>query len=904
MPEPTEHRRTPDPSPDRDLRRDIRRVTSILGETLARTEGDDLLALVEQVRAHAKADRLDQLPDFDLATITRLVRAFTAYFHLANITEQVHRGRTLTRVRRDEGGWIEQVVEHIAAAGLETAEVTELLHHVGLRPVFTAHPTEVARRSTIDKLRRVAALLAEPDSPRRTRRLEEAVELLWLTDEIRIEPPEPTDEARNVVYYLEGLSGGALPDVVEELRDRLATIGVVLPVDGRPLRFGSWVGGDRDGNPHVTPAATREVLVLQAVHGIRLLRTLVDRLRRDLSVSNRVGAVSEELLGRLDELLPGLPEVEPRYRRLNAEEPYRLFLTCVHVRLGLTEQRLLSGAPHTAGRDYADDGEVLDELLLLHRSVLEQQGAVVAGGELERLVRTVAATGLTLATLDVREHSARHHHAVGQLLDRVGELDTPYAELDRATRLKVLSEELASRRPLARNPLPLDDEGAVTAETFRVVRWALDALGPRAVESYIVSMTHDADDVFAAVVLAREAGLVDLPAGIARIGFVPLLETVEELEQTERILESLLGDASYRELVRLRGDVQEVMLGYSDSNKAGGIATSQWQIQRAQRRARDVARRYGVRLRFFHGRGGSVGRGGGPTYDAIMALPFGTVDGEVKITEQGEVISDKYALPALARQNLELALAATVEASVLHRTDRRTPEQAERWDSTMDRVSEAAHARYRSLLETEGLAEYFLTSTPVDLLGALHIGSRPTRRPGADAGLDDLRAIPWVFGWTQSRQIVPGWFGVGTGLAAVADDDDGLAALQEMYAAWPFFRTFLGNVSMTLVKTDLEIAARYADLAPEPLRPLLDEIRAEYDVTVERLLAVTGDHALLDQEPTLRTTLEIRENYLEPLHHLQIELLGRYRRGEDDPALERALLLTINGIAAGMRNTG
>ncbi|HEX3224267.1 MAG TPA: phosphoenolpyruvate carboxylase [Nocardioides sp.] len=904
MPEDAERTPTPDPSLHRDLRRDIRRVTSILGETLARTEGDDLLALVEQVRAHAKADRLDQLPDFDLATITRLVRAFTAYFHLANITEQVHRGRTLTRLRHEEGGWLEQAVARIAEAGVDPADVAEVLSHVALRPVFTAHPTEVARRSTIDKLRRVAALLEEPDSPRRTRRLEEAVALLWLTDEIRIEPPEPTDEARNVVYYLEGLSAGALPDVLEELRDRLAAIGVDLPADVRPLRFGSWVGGDRDGNPHVTPATTREVLVLQAVHGIRLLRTLVEHARRDLSVSNRIGAVSSELTARLDELLPGLPEVEPRYHRLNAEEPYRLFLTCVHVRLGLTERRLLHGVRHTAGRDYSDDTELLDDLLLLHRSVLEHQGTVVAGGEVERLVRTVAATGLTLATLDVREHSAKHHHAVGQLLDRVGELGTPYAELDQPTRLKVLSEELGSRRPLARNPLPLDDEGAVTAETFRAIRWALDALGPRVVESYIVSMTQDADDVLAAVVLAREAGLVDLASGVARIGFVPLLETVDELEQTERILESLFGDPSYRQLLRLRGDLQELMLGYSDSNKAGGISTSQWQIQRAQRRARDVARRYGVRLRFFHGRGGSVGRGGGPTYDAIMALPFGTVDGEVKITEQGEVISDKYALPALARQNLELALAATVEASVLHRTDRRTPEQAERWDSTMDRVSEAAHARYRGLVETDGLAEYFLTSTPVDLLGALHIGSRPARRPGADAGIDDLRAIPWVFGWTQSRQIVPGWFGVGSGLAAVADDPEGLAALQEMYGQWPFFRTFLGNVSMTLAKTDLEIAARYADLAPARLRPLLDEIRAEYDITVDRVLTVTGDDALLDRERTLRTTLEIRENYLEPLHHLQIELLGRYRRGEDDPAMERALLLTINGIAAGMRNTG
>ena len=805
----------------------------------------------------------------------------------------------LTLLAEEEGGWIERAVARIREAGVDPEELAVLVRQVAVRPVFTAHPTEVARRSTIDKLRRVAALLEEPDGPRRTRRLQEAVELLWLTDEIRVEPPEPTDEARNVIYYLEGLSAGALPDVLEDLRDGLATLGVDLPIDVRPLRFGSWVGGDRDGNPHVTPATTREVLTLQAVHGIRLLRVLVDRVRRELSVSDRVSTASDALRARIAELLPGLPEVAPRYRRLNAEEPYRLFLTCVEVRLGLTEERISGGGRHVAGRDFADDTELLEDLRLLHRSVVTHQGPVVASGELERVLRTVAATGLTLATLDVREHSAQHHLAVGQLLEHVGELATPYAELDRATRTKVLSEELAQRRPLARTPLPLDERATVTAETFRAIRWALDSLGPRAVESYIISMTHDADDVFAAVVLAREVGLVDLGTGVARIGFVPLLETVDELEQTEFILDAMLADPSYRELVRLRDNVQEVMLGYSDSNKAGGITTSQWQIQLAQRRARDVARRYGVRLRFFHGRGGSVGRGGGPTYDAIMALPSGTVDGEVKITEQGEVISDKYALPTLARQNLELALAATVEASVLHRTDRRTPQQAQRWDSMMDRVSEAAHARYRGLVEEAGLPPYFLTSTPVDLLGALHIGSRPARRPGADDGIDDLRAIPWVFGWTQSRQIVPGWFGVGSGLAV-----GGLDVLQEMYAEWPFFRTFLGNVSMTLVKTDLDIAARYVALAPEELRPLLDEIRAEHALTVERLLAVTGDHALLDREPTLRTTLEIRENYLEPLHHLQIELLGRYRRGEDDPKLERALLLTINGIAAGMRNTG
>ncbi len=889
-------------SPDAALRQDIRLVTSLLGETISRTQGAELLALVEEIRTRAKSDELTGLPEVDLDTATMLAQAFTAYFHLANVTEQVHRGRALLRTSETEGGWMQQALGRVAEAGVDTEVLAAEIATVAVRPVFTAHPTEVARRSTLDKMRQVAALLELPDSPRRTRRLAAAIDMLWQTDAIRIEPPEPIDEARNGVYYLEGLASAALPDVLEELRDQLAALGVELPVTAHPLRFGTWMGGDRDGNPNVTPATTREVLELQALHGLRLLRTRIDELRRDLSVSERLSTVSAAIRERLGEVLPGLPEVEPRYRRLNAEEPYRLFLTCMHVRLRLTEQRIESGAAHRPGRDYRDDGELLADLLLLHSSVVEHQGELVASGPLERLVRTVSATGFTLATLDVREHAEKHHHALGQLIDRLGELDGPYADLDQPARLQVLSRELAGRRPLSPRPLDLDDAATTTTETFSTIRRALDTFGPHTVESYIISMTRDADDVLAAVVLAREAGLVDLAAGTARIGFVPLLETVEELEKAEEILSSLFSDPSYRALLGLLDDAQEVMLGYSDSNKAGGIATSQWQIQRAQRRARDVAREHGVRLRFFHGRGGSVGRGGGPTYDAIMALPAGTVDGEVKITEQGEVISDKYALPVLARQNLELILAATVEASVLHRRDRRTEDQAERWDATMDLVSEHAHARYRTLVEQPGLPEYFLSSTPVDMLGALHIGSRPARRPESGAGIEDLRAIPWVFGWTQSRQIVPGWYGVGSGLAAAADRR---AELQEMYAEWAFFRTFLDNVSMTLVKTDLEMAARYVDaLTADPLKPLLDDIREEFDRTVSEVLAVTGESALLERDPMLRTGLDIRENYLEPLHHLQIGLLARRRRGEDGPQLERALLLTINGIAAGMRNTG
>jgi phosphoenolpyruvate carboxylase len=883
-----------------ELRADIRTLTTLLGETLVRNEGPELLALVERVRSQAKEGSLAELPelhDLDLSSTIRLVRAFTSYFHLANITEQVHRGRALLAERDRRGGWISQALSRMEGVETLAADAGRL----AVRPVFTAHPTEATRRSILDKLRRVAALLDERPSAARERRLAEAVDLVWQTDELRIERPDPLDEARNGVYYLEGLGSSAIGDVLEELRDQLALRGVDLPPEATPLTFGTWIGGDRDGNPNVTPAVTLEVLRLQAVHGIRLLVGLIDELRRDLSVSQRISTASPALLERLAVSLEQLPEVEPRYVRLNAEEPYRLFLTCAGARLSLTLKRL-QGGTHVPGRDYRGTSELLADLLLLQESVRDNQGPLVAGGALDRLVRTVSAMGLLLATMDVREHAEKHHHAVGQLMDRTRELSFPYADLARRHRLAALSKELTARRPLAGHPLPLDADGTKTAGVFTAITWALDNLGDRAVESYVISMTQGADDVLAAVVLAREAGLVDLADGVARIGFVPLLETVEELDRADEVLTDLLSDPSYRKLVALRGDLQEVMLGYSDSNKAGGIATSQWQIHRAQRRARDVASGFGVRLRFFHGRGGSVGRGGGPTYEAVMALPNGAVDGEVKLTEQGEVLSDKYALPVLARENLELLLAASLEATVLHRNARRSEEQAQRWDAVMSAVSDAAHTRYRAFIDDPDLPAYFLASTPVSLLADLHIGSRPSRRPDGAAGVEGLRAIPWVFGWTQSRQIVPGWYGVGTGLAAAAAD---LAVMREMYADWPFFRAFLSNVSMTLAKTDLLISARYVDrLVPTELRHLFATVQQEHELTVEQVLRVTGETALLDSDPSLRQTLQTRETYLEPLHHLQIELLARSREGEVDPLLSRALLLTVNGVAAGLRNTG
>ncbi|WP_420435086.1 phosphoenolpyruvate carboxylase [Candidatus Poriferisocius sp.] len=899
---------------DSALRNDIRRLGNQLGDALVRQHGPELLERVEQVRAMARGLRRDAesgaalaelLDDVDVVEAIRLVRAFTVYFHLANTAEQVHRVEDLKAGGLVGSRRFAETVEKLLGLGIEREEIVAATTAADLRPVFTAHPTEASRRSILDKLTEVAVLIerrgettsSPADRERIDRRIDELIDAIWQTDELRRERPDPVDEARSILYFLTEIAVAGVPELFDDVDAVLRAIGGSLDGPQVPIRFGSWVGGDRDGNPNVTPDITLQVLAFQRSRALRLLVAEVEELSSELSVSTAVAGISPELENQIEADRDDFPDVVSRFTKLSAGEPYRQRCSVIH-------QRLLEAMDQPPGlRAYQSPAEVEADLAAMARSLEANGGSLLARGRLARVRRILAMAGFHLATLDIRENAAVHHEALGDLF---AELGTDYGTLSRSERTALLAAELESRRPLA-PPAGSDAQG--TLALFAALRQALDQHGEEAIESYIVSMTKSVDDVLAPAVLAREVGLVDIPGGVARIGFVPLFETIDDLRRIGTMLEELFAVPAYRRLVQLRGDGQEVMVGYSDSNKDGGITTSQWEIHKALRKIAEVSAKTGIKVVVFHGRGGTVGRGGGPTNAAILSQPAGVVAGGLKVTEQGEVIADKYGLAGLAQRNLDLALSAVVEATVAHRHPRHGHGGIEAWNEVMELMSDRAYGAYRGLLDTPGFAEYFKTSTPVEELAAMNIGSRPARRSGSAGGIDDLRAIPWVFGWTQSRQIIPGWFGVGTALEAAQQAGFG-DQLQTMYRDWQFFGTFISNVEMTLVKTDLAIARHYVNrlVAPE-LHHFFDTIVEEHDRAAAHIAELTGGD-LLGDLPVLKRTLAVRDAYLDPISVLQAELLSRSRSrlasaaDEDSRRIQRALLLTVNGVAAGLRNTG
>jgi phosphoenolpyruvate carboxylase len=925
---------------ERALRADIRLLGDILGRVLQGQFGEELFDLVESVRARTRSLRetpdpalqaalFKELDGVPLWSAVRLVRAFTIYFHLANTAEQLHRVDTMGGSGDDPLG---DAFKRIAAARLSHAEIESFMHRLDVRPVFTAHPTEAARRSILDKLRLIHELLAErahsSTSERRRgridRRITELVEAISQTDELHQERPDPIDEARNVIYYLETLFNDVVPDVVESLEEGFAAAGVESGHGLTPLRFGSWVGGDRDGNPNVTAQTTSDVLRLQNQRALRLLRDAIRGLATELSQSTHIVDVSDELMASLELDRVALPSVYEEFRRLNADEPYRMKCVYMYERV-INALAVARSDDPPSGPVYRSGGELVDDLMLMSDSMRANRGANVASGRLGRLIRAATVFGLTLAALDIRQDSSITNAAVGELIDSVeppiggiigsnlpsedsgGAPSIPFADQTRDQRIERLTAELEGSRTLRRPAATYSPQTKEVLDVFDVVRGAQDRYGGESVDTWIVSMTNEVDDLLAPIVMAREAGLIDLRADLARIDIVPLFETIGALRASADVMDRYWSIPSVRRLVELRGGVAEVMVGYSDSNKDGGIATSQWELYRAQRALRDVAERHGLAVRLFHGRGGSTGRGGGPTRDAILSQPARTVDGRIKTTEQGEVIADNYGTPELARRHLEMMTAAVAEASLLHTEPRHDESTLNRWFDAMAQISETAFQKYRSLVETDGLVDYFLAATPVEELAEMNIGSRPARRGGSITGIGSLRAIPWVFGWTQSRQIVPGWYGVGTALAEARSG--GMAdVVDEMFREWSFFRAFVSNVEMTLAKTDMEIASLYVtELVPPEFHRIFDDILAEHGRALNGVLDVTNQDNLLDAFPMLQRTLSVREAYIAPLSYLQVSLLRRRRReaaDERDPLLRRALLLSINGIAAGLKNTG
>jgi phosphoenolpyruvate carboxylase len=904
---------------DRPLRDDIRLLGRILGDTVAEQQGEAAFAVVERIRQSSVRfyRQEDQSAGHELeATLdalsrdqtTQVIRAFSYFSHLANIAEdQHHIRRTRAHALADSiprEGSMAHTLTRAREVGINAERLQTFFAKALIVPVLTAHPTEVRRKSTIDRETEIANLLAERDKSSLTAEeaatneeaLRRAILTLWQTSILRRSKLAVIDEVANGLAYYDYTFLRELPRFYGLLEDQIA--GDTAWKDVRLpsfLRMGSWIGGDRDGNPFVTADVLRQALRMQSAKVFEFYRSEVRSLSEELSLNIHLVGISDALRELSEK------SVDPS--RHWEEEPYRLALTGIDARLKATFASLQGEADDKAPA-YDSPNQFSTDLDVIHHSLVANGSEVLTRGRLRTLRRAVDIFGFHLASLDLRQNSDVHERVVAELFAANAD-DVDYKGSDEEKRIALLVEALGTARPLASPFLPYSKE---TASELAITQAAADAhrrYGAQSVPNYVISKANGVSDILEAALMLKEAGLLHPNENRLDADIIPLFETIADLRNCGPVMRSLLALPAYERLLDSRGRVQEVMLGYSDSNKDGGYLTSGWELYKAEIELIEIARSHNISLRLFHGRGGSVGRGGGPSHQAILAQPGGAVDSGIRITEQGEVISAKYLNPELGRRNLETLAAATLEAALLQ-PDHAAPRSE--YLSAMEKLSAQAYSAYRTLVyETDGFQRYFWESTVIGEIAHLNIGSRPASRTNS-MEIEDLRAIPWVFSWAQCRLMLPGWYGFGTAVKVFLAEhpNDGMALLQEMHRDWPFFHTLLSNMDMVLAKSDIAIASRYSELVKDvALRDaIFAKLRTEWQASIDAILAITERKTLLEANPLLARSIRNRFPYIDPLNHVQIALLKRHRAGDSDERVAQGIHLTINGIAAGLRNSG
>ncbi|HED14911.1 MAG TPA: phosphoenolpyruvate carboxylase [Gammaproteobacteria bacterium] len=926
---------------DRELRSRVKLLGGLLGEVLEEQEGPDVLAAVEKLRRgfinlrkHENPQSRKRLMRFierqDPTTLTHILRAFNTYFSLVNLAEETfnHRQRRLQAIS-GEPLWVgsfDECIRTFQQQGVTAEQLQELLNQLEFYPVFTAHPTEAKRRTVLQIFRRMFLTCNALDNPQYQSAsreeliadLKAQIQSLWKTNEVRALKPTPDQEIKTGLYYFRSSIFHALPRLYRNLERTLSEVYGAESEDlevPNMVRFGSWIGGDRDGNPYITPAVTRQASRLQAREILREYLRRVEALIQVLTHSSQLVEVSEEFRGSLER-----QRVLARYVFRDEpdafhQEPYRRKLAMMAYRLRCSlrkmEQRLAGYLDGEVDFAYPQSRVFLDDLQLIYQSLCSHGDVAMARGELLDLIRLVRCFGFHLARLDVREESSRHSQVVAEIL-QLSRRQSDYLALDEASRITALQQQLERGQALNFDERQLRPNSARVLEVFHVIREIREEISPRAIGSYVVSMTHQASHVLEVLFLGLQTSLVGRTTQGRRYCHLlvsPLFETIEDLGRIQDVLGALFANTLYQEYLTAGGNLQEVMLGYSDSCKDGGILASSWGLYQAQQQVKTLADHHGLQIRLFHGRGGTVGRGGGPTHEAILSQPQGTVGGRIKFTEQGEVLSFRYQHPETAIYELTMGCTGLMKAS--RSLLMSVQDAGEPYGDCMHAMARQAETHYRALTDTApGLIDYFYESTPVAEISLLNIGSRPSHRHKQDRSKSSVRAISWVFGWAQSRQTFPGWYGLGTALAEFCNSQpEGIQILRQMYASWPYFRALLSNSQMALTKSQMDIAREYAGLCKQPAtaEQIYPKILAEYRLACSMILKIARIGSLLDENPSLKLSLSRRDPYLDPINHIQVHLLRCSRAAKSAEQHDQwliPLLRSINAIATGMRNTG